>query len=75
MPSPRGWQRLGRIAHEAKPATAPYHVDHADPRRGHPAPGWYWRPPGARAGEPPEYLGFNNVLAEIRLLDLLAAPA
>jgi hypothetical protein len=66
MPSPRGWQRLGRLAEPLQPNKPPYHV--AAVRKGHPAPGWYWMPAGV---EHPAYLGFNHIHAEMTLLQLL----
>lgn len=66
MPSPPHSRRLSRVAKPLKPAAAPYYVDHVDLR--HRAPGWYYRPDGVGHDV---YLGFNHVMAEIALLEVL----
>jgi hypothetical protein len=66
LATPPHSKRLGRVAAPLEPEQPPYHVDHVDRR--HRAPGWYWRPPGV---EHAVYLGYNHVLAEIALIEVL----
>jgi hypothetical protein len=66
MSTPPHSRRLGRVAAALAPALAPYHVDSVD--RTHRAPGWYWQPAGVGR---PVYLGYNHVLAEIALIEVL----
>ncbi|HUR85661.1 MAG TPA: hypothetical protein VMY78_09970 [Solirubrobacteraceae bacterium] len=61
--SPRGRQRLQRVAAPLAPKRPPYHID--APHKGHPSPGWYWQPAGVAH---PAYLGFNHIHAEMALL-------
>jgi hypothetical protein len=62
--------RLQRIAAQLHPAALPFHVQAAD--RTHRAPGWYWRPDGE---EEDVYLGYNHIVAEIELLNLIDRKA
>jgi hypothetical protein len=70
VPSPRGAERLARIAAELEPARPPWWVSHPRPRGATPAQGWYWIPAGGRH---PVFLGHNHIVAELALTGLVEA--